>query len=321
MNALRLLLIAVFALANAACVSHSIKKDVPAAESVEIRRPGADTVLIVAHEVSEDGEETSNTAATSTDPHSAQRALTASSPVVESDQAPTEATPESNRLTAAPTRAEQDATALYGQTQVRDPWERFNRRMYRFNSVADKTVARPLAVAYEKVTPDPVQNSVTQFFANLRSPGTAVNQALQGRPVRALQSLGRFAVNSTVGIAGLFDPASRIGIPKYREDFGQTLATWGWRNSRYLVLPLMGPRTVRDAVGIFGDQPLSPLGYVDKGMLSYGLTMLQMTDARARLLPMDAMRAQAADEYSLVRDAWTQRRNHQIDQDLRRHEN
>jgi phospholipid-binding lipoprotein MlaA len=192
-----------------------------------------------------------------------------------------------------------------------------NRRIHRFNNAIDRIFARPLAIAYDKITPDPVQASIGKFFGNLGEPGTAVNQILQGRPVRALQTLGRFLVNTSVGIGGLFDPATRFGIPQYNEDLGQTFAMWGWRDSRYLVLPLLGPRTARDSVGMVGEQSLSPASYIDDTRTANGLRVLQLTDGRARLLPMDDMRRDAVDEYALVRDVWTQRRIRQIDQDRR----
>lgn len=199
------------------------------------------------------------------------------------------------------------------QPLIADPWEGFNRKIHGFNTTADRFVFRPVASGYHQVTPDPVQAGVSRFFANLGMPATAVNQALQGRPDDAAQSLGRFAVNTTVGVAGVFDAASRFGLPRRDdEDFGQTLARWGWRDSRYLVLPLFGPRTVRDTVGLLGDKPLSPLGYVPDAGLAYGLQALQIVDGRARMLPMDAMRRDALDDYVFVRDAWAQRRERQI---------
>jgi phospholipid-binding lipoprotein MlaA len=199
---------------------------------------------------------------------------------------------------------------------VSDPWEDFNRKMHGFNNVLDQFVLRPVAKVYDKVVPDPVQSGVTHFFVNLRLPVTAVNQALQGRPTQAGQSLGRFAVNTTVGIAGVFDPATSLGVPKWDgEDFGQTLATWGWQDSRYLVVPLLGPLTVRDAVAIVGDMPLSPIGTIDSASVADKLQILQMVDGRAQMLPIDRFRQDALDDYLFVRDAWAQRRNRQIEQE------
>ncbi len=236
----------------------------------------------------------------------------------------------------APTSAEDDFAALYGGPApdanataqdpavvgggpAYDPWERYNRSMHRFNLAVDRSVAKPLATAYTKVVPGTARLGVTNFFDNLRSPLTMVNQLLQGHPVYALQTLGRFVMNSTLGIGGLMDPASAAKIPRRSEDFGQTLGVWGWRNSRYFELPLFGPRTVRDTFGLAGDVPLSPLRQVDDDTVRIGLQGLQLVDTRAQLLPLDAMRDQAVDEYALTRDAWLQRRNYQITRDLRTH--
>ena len=210
-----------------------------------------------------------------------------------------------------------DAEPSDPQAPVDDPWEGFNRHVHGFNNTADQLVFRPLAVGYDTVAPAPVKAGVSRFFANLGMPATAVNQALQGRPRHAAQSLGRFAVNFTVGIGGVFDPATHFGVPQHSpQDFGQTLATWGWSESRYLVLPLFGPRTLRDTVAIVGDQPLSPLGQVHSSVAAAGLQMMEVVDGRARMLPLDKFRRDAFDDYLLVRDAWAQRRKQQIQQEL-----
>ncbi|MNV16556.1 putative phospholipid-binding lipoprotein MlaA precursor [compost metagenome] len=231
----------------------------------------------------------------------------------------TSSAPDADTATAEdPSQAEQNAEAIYGQLSIRDPWEGFNRRIHSFNNTADKFVLRPLAVGYEKITPAPVQTCVSRFFENLRTPMTAVNQVLQGRPGHAAQSLGRFVVNTTVGIGGLFDPASSFGMQKRDgEDFGQTLATWGWRDSPYLVLPLFGPRTVRDTVSIYGDWSLSLIGQIQDSGVADKLQLMEVVDGRTRLLPMDKFRQDAFDDYLFVRDAWSQRRSRQIQQDLR----
>lgn len=211
-----------------------------------------------------------------------------------------------------------DAAAYDARVAVRDPWERYNRRIHRFNTVVDTHIARPIAAGYDKLVPDRVQSGISRFFDNLRLPATAANQALQGRPMPALKSLARFAVNSTLGIGGVMDPAKRWGLAGgSEEDVGQTLAVWGWRDSRYLVLPLLGPRTVRDTIAMVGDQPLSPISHVEQRSASVALLLLQGIDGRARLLPLDKTRQDAFDEYVLIRDAWTQHRTHQIEQDRR----
>jgi phospholipid-binding lipoprotein MlaA len=219
---------------------------------------------------------------------------------------------------ATTTQAEQDALDFYGTPPVRDPWEGFNRKMHGFNNMLDRFVLRPVATSYDKVVPDPVQSGVSRFFTNLRLPATALNQVMQGRPAHAGQSLGRFLVNSTVGIAGVFDPATHFGIPRRDgEDFGQTLAAWGWRDSRYLVMPILGPRTVRDAIAFVGDEQMSLTARIDNSSVTDKLLIMQMVDGRARLLPLDQARKDAMDDYTFVRDVWAQRRNRQIEQDLR----
>lgn len=200
------------------------------------------------------------------------------------------------------------------QAEVADPWEGYNRSMYGFNNGLDKYIARPLAVAYDTVTPQYVQGCISRFFSNLREPGTAVNQTLQGKPLGGIKTLGRFVVNTTAGIAGLYDPATYIGLSKGYEDFGQTLAIWGWTDSRYFVAPLLGPRTLRDMVGIVGDQPLSPISQIDNSNVVIGLNIMQLTDARTRAFPYDEVRSQAIDEYIMVRDAWMTKRTNQIKQ-------
>jgi len=236
--------------------------------------------------------------------------------------------------TGAPTEAEDDFAALYGEvpataattadgTAARapfDPWEPMNRRIHAFNNVVDRAIARPLAQAYSTVVPQPMRLGVANFFDNLSSPLTFVNQMLQGRPRHAVQTLGRFMVNSTLGIGGIFDPASDLKMKRRSEDFGQTLGIWGWRSSRYVELPLFGPRTVRDVFGLVGDMPLSVTRQVNDNTVRYGLQGLQLVDKRSQLLSLDVMREDASDEYALVRNAWLQRRTFQIEGDRRRRE-
>jgi len=193
-----------------------------------------------------------------------------------------------------------------------DPWERYNRTMHRFNMAVDRGVARPLARAYSKVVPRPLRLGVSNFFNNLGQPVSAINALLQGKPKQAAQSLGRFALNTTLGIGGIFDPASDAKLPNRSEDFGQTLGVWGWKRSRYVELPFFGPRTVRDSFGALADAPLSPLRQVERDRIRIPLQGLQLVDVRAQLLPLDSLRDGAEDEYALVRDSWMQRRDYQI---------
>lgn len=240
--------------------------------------------------------------------------------------------------TGAPTQAEQDSSAIYGsqqqapydpvadstlpapaeQPQSFDPWEKWNRKVHRFNTAVDRGVAKPLAKAYVKVVPRPVRLGVSNFFNNLGQPVSAFNALLQGKPKQAWDSLGRFLINSTIGIGGIFDPATRGKVPNKSEDFGQTLGVWGWQRSRYVELPLFGPRTVRDTFGLVGDAPLSPLRQVENDKARIFLQGLQLVDVRTKLFAVDQIREGAADDYSLVRDAWLQRRNYQIFNDSTR---
>jgi len=231
----------------------------------------------------------------------------------------------------APTQAEQDYAALYGNGQdpynpvadpslpspatlpsSYDPWEPLNRRVHAFNNVVDRNIARPLAQAYVAVVPRPVRLGVGNFFNNLGQPVSALNALLQGRPGQAGLSLARFTVNSTLGLAGIFDPATKFNMPNRSEDFGQTLGVWGWKKSRYVELPLFGPRTVRDVFGLVGDSPMAPLQYVEQDKTRIFLQGLQLVDVRTQLMAVDSMREGAADDYALFRDAWMQRRNYQI---------
>lgn len=233
----------------------------------------------------------------------------------------------------APTAAEQDFAAIYGNGELPqeydpvadptlpapvtqpasyDPLEKLNRRVHRFNEVVDRRIAKPLANVYVKVAPRPVRLGVGNFFNNLGQPVSALNALLQGKPKQAGQALGRFLLNSTLGIGGVFDPATSANLPNKGEDFGQTLGVWGWEKSRYIELPLFGPRTIRDALGMAGDSPLSPIRSIEEDKLRVLLQGLQLVDVRTQLLAVDRMREGATDDYALVRDAWMQRRHYQI---------
>ena len=271
-------------------------------------------------------------AATGTSAADAMEPAPAAFPVL-SDAAQDAAGSEPAAQTAV-TQAELDYAAIYGTSPydpvadpslpapaqipaIDDPWETWNRKVHRFNNAVDRTIATPLARAYVAVVPRPVRLGVGNFFNNLGQPVSALNALLQGRPQQAGQSLGRFLLNTTIGIGGLFDPATAVNIPNRSEDFGQTLGVWGWTNSRYFVLPLFGPRTLRDTFGLVGDAPLSPTRQIEDDATRYFLQGLQLVDLRTQLFALDAMREGATDEYALVRDAWSQRRNYQIQSDRR----
>lgn len=244
--------------------------------------------------------------------------VAASGPRAADASAPRDGHPLDDAQDAAPaegaSEVEQDLALVYGDADVWDPWEKQNRRTHRFNTAVDAHVLRPLARAYARAIPAPVRASVGRFFRNLGEPANAINYMMQGHPGRSLAALGRFALNTTLGIGGVFDPASRLGVRRRdEEDVGQTLGTWGWRRSRYLVLPLLGPRTVRDTLSLVADQRLAPLRYINDGTAAAALQALDAVDGRARLSAFDEARRDAYDDYAFVRDAWSQRRAHQIE--------
>ena len=192
-----------------------------------------------------------------------------------------------------------------------DPWEGYNRKVFAFNEGLDKVV-RPIAVGYDKIMPDPMQRGVGNFFRNLDAPVTYVNQVLQGKFKQSIATIGRFLVNSTFGLLGFFDIASQMGIPFYNEDLGQTLATWGYKDSRYLMFPIFGPGTPRDGTGAAIDTFYSPVGQVFHGSNLWGVWILRGIDTRARYLDQDSELDAAYDPYVLMRDVWWQNRQFQI---------
>jgi phospholipid-binding lipoprotein MlaA len=192
-----------------------------------------------------------------------------------------------------------------------DPWEPFNRKMHAVNSVLDKAILKPVAKTYVKVTPQPLRKGVTNFFTNLQQPVTTLNLVLQGKPKPAAQSVGRFLLNLTLGLGGILDPASDADIPRHDQDFGQTFAKWGWRTSRYLVLPVFGPGTVRDTFGKGVNTTVSPVSWLAERE-GAEFSVLYGIDARSFGLAADAFLEGAEDEYLLMRDAYLQRRRCQI---------
>jgi phospholipid-binding lipoprotein MlaA len=166
-----------------------------------------------------------------------------------------------------------------------DPWERFNRFNYRFNARFDEAVFYPVANGYRHL-PSPIRTGVNDFFSNLAEIDSIVNYTLQGRLGRGVHSLGRFVINSTLGLAGLFDVATRFHIEKAPTGFGTTLAQWGMHPGPYLVIPILGPSTLREAVGLLGDYGTSygiNIADLDRGDQAWGLGLLNAVDKRARV--------------------------------------
>lgn len=198
-----------------------------------------------------------------------------------------------------------------------DPYEGFNRKMSSFNTGVDTYVIKPAAQGYKAVLPEPVPTLISNFFSNLADPWTAINQLLQGRVQLAGSDTGRFLVNSTLGVAGLFDVGTKMGLPKHQEDFGQTLAVWGVPQGPYIVLPLLGPSSgrglVSQYVGNFGGNIAQPIRYVNHVPTRNTLFFTFLVSMRARLLDQPQLPPQA-DRYVLMRDFYLRNVEQQIKQ-------
>lgn len=191
----------------------------------------------------------------------------------------------------------------------RDPLEPFNRGVYSFNEGVDRAVLKPVAQVYNDTLPSPVRTGVRNFFNNLADAWTAVNALLQLRGQAAVESLFRFQVNTVFGLGGLIDIASDADIPRHREDFGKTLGRWGVPTGPYLVLPLLGPSTIRDTAALPVDTWGNPVSHLDDHGARYGLYALRIIDTRAQLLRTSTVLDEAAlDKYSFTRDVYLQLR-------------
>jgi phospholipid-binding lipoprotein MlaA len=200
------------------------------------------------------------------------------------------------------------ATLPPGERDPRDRFERTNRAIHGFNDALDRGIAKPVAKAYVKITPAPVQTGFSNFFRNLASPTVIANSLLQFKVKEFAAETARLVVNTTIGIGGLFDPASQLGLPAGNEDFGQTLGRWGVPAGPYVVLPILGPSSVRDTVGFAADQFSDPKTYVKDDYTRWGLTGMSVVETRAELLVTENLINQANDPYTFIRNAYLQRR-------------
>ena len=199
-----------------------------------------------------------------------------------------------------------------GERVKSDPWEPMNRSIFKFNDAVDRVALKPAAKAYVKVTPQPVRTGVSNFFQNLSTPSTIVNSLLQGKFLGAGQATARFIINTTLGWGGVLDVASGAHLPITNEDSGQTLGHWGVPPGPYLVLPLLGPATVRDAPARIADDFLRPLHWHGNSTVRWGSLALNALDTRARFLPLEETLAQTYDRYAFIRDAFLQQRRFQV---------
>ncbi len=198
-------------------------------------------------------------------------------------------------------------------TNPADPFEPFNRKVYKFNTALDNVILRPTAKAYRAVLPAPVRKSINNFYNNLDLIPSVGNDLLQAEGKWAIRDSWRFIINSSLGVGGLFDVAKTFGLPPHSNDLGLTLAKWGDKNSPYLVLPVLGPSTLRDGAGwLFQFALYSPYVYINEDTVVYSLLALRAVDLRSQLLDTDRIMDEALDKYSFMRDAYLQYRSHLI---------
>lgn len=191
-----------------------------------------------------------------------------------------------------------------------DPWESFNRSIYSFNNTADAYLVKPVAQGYAYIMPEVGRKGVNNFFNNLLDVNGALNGFLQGRVDQGLENVGRVIINSTIGIFGLFDVATKLGVPQYQTDFGHTLSIWGVPQGPFVMLPFLGPSTMRSGVGTAFDAYASPMGQMGNSDPAWGLRVFNIVDLRAGLLGADELLS--GDQYIFLRDAYLQQRRLQI---------
>jgi len=193
-----------------------------------------------------------------------------------------------------------------------DPLEKINRPINSFNNGLDTVIIRPVAKGYSAVTPQGFRGKVSNFFGNLSYPVDIINAFLQGKFEQGFQDTGRFALNSTLGLAGFLDPATLVGLPEHEEDFGQTFSVWGIPQGPYVVLPILGPSTVTSAVGIWPNVQVNPITAWPQSSVRAKLVIGWTIETRERLLAVDEAVRESFDPYLFVRDAYLQNRRYLI---------
>jgi len=203
-----------------------------------------------------------------------------------------------------------------GKADPRDRFERFNRSIYKFNTALDHAILRPTARAYVKVLPRPVRTSINNFTTNLAYPTTVANDFFQGKVADGVTDAARIVVNTLLGLGGLFDPASHMGLDRHTQDFGLTLGHWGVPSGPYLMLPFFGPSTVRDTAGLVPDYALTyeivSRNLITNNWVSGGLFVVAQIDRRSQLLDTDKILDSTYDPYAFLRSAYLQRRDYLI---------
>ena len=197
--------------------------------------------------------------------------------------------------------------------QNKDPLEGLNRTVYKFNDVVDKVALKPVAQGYQAITPSPVQTGVNNFFKNIRDVVTLVNELFQFKFKQAANTTGRVALNTTVGVLGVFDVHSKSGGARTKEDFGQTLGYYGFDSGAYLVLPLLGPSSTRDGIGFVTDAMFfDPIGYINDDTARWTTVAVAVVDKRADLMEDIDIRDKAFDPYAYMRDSYMQNRENLV---------
>jgi phospholipid-binding lipoprotein MlaA len=204
------------------------------------------------------------------------------------------------------------ATPPNSKRDQRDPFERVNRATYRFNDAVDRAVLKPVAKGYKAVAPQFVETGVSNFFDNLGQPTVIVSDLMQAKFKPALSDTARFVLNTTVGIGGFLDPASAAGLDQNDEDIGQAFGKWGIGPGPYLMLPFLGPTTVRDGIGNVIDTYANPNYYVERDAIRYSVYGMGVIDTRARLLETEKALEGTFDRYAFIRNAFLQRREYQV---------
>lgn len=198
------------------------------------------------------------------------------------------------------------------QRSPADPWEPLNRKIHGFNTGLDKVTLKPIAKGYRAVFPQFIRTGIGNFSSNLRTPLNIINQFLQGKGKNGLSETGRFLANSTFGLGGLLDVATDMGLERKNEDFGETFAVWGVPDGPYVVVPILGPRTLRDAMAIPLNFLADPLFHYDNASVRDKIYFVRLVDVRERLLSADKLLEGSTDRYLTIREAYLQNRHYLI---------
>ena len=204
------------------------------------------------------------------------------------------------------------ATVPAGDPVDYDPWEKMNRSLYQFNDAVDSVTLKPIAKGYKKVLPEPIRDGITNFGRNLGAPRNSINNFLQGKPARGFSEIARFVVNSTVGIGGLIDVATASGVESYPEGFGQTAAVWGVPSGPYIMVPFLGPQTLRSLVLLPANIEFDILHHVDSSSVRDRLWVLRTIDLRHRVLSLEDLMQDSKDPYVTLRESYLQNRRFEI---------